>query len=130
MGFKMKGFSPFTSNGDEGLTNDQWAKKMHEKGITLGRDLDEEAERRKEETGSYGGELGQTMDTTDVKIPTDDDPGSGRSKPEELRNDIIELNKSMRRHSDDPVIVAKLRKAKKEIQAELLRIAGDEELSQ
>jgi hypothetical protein len=130
MGFKMKGFTPYTSNGDEGLTNDQWAKKMHEKGITLGRDLDEEAERRKEETGSYGGELGQTMDTTsttNTQTPTDDDPGSGRKKADELRNDIIELNKSMRRHSNDPVIVAKLRKAKKEIQAELLKIAGTPE---
>ena len=123
----MKGFSPYTSNGEEGLTNAEYAKKMHEKGITLGQDIDALKEQQKEETGSYGGELGQTDswvnkggDTT----PSDDDPGSGRSKPEELRNDIIELNKSMRRHSDDPVIVAKLRKAKKEIQAELLKIAG------
>ena len=136
MGFKMKGFSPFTSNGDEELTNDQWAKKLHEKGIMLGQDLDAMRERMKEETGDYGGELGQTTGSTvDHETerlytrPSDDDPGSGRNKVEELRNDIIELNKSMRRHSNDPVVVAKLRKAKKEIQAELLKLAGPEELS-
>ena len=49
--------------------------------------------------------------------PRNDDKPSGRTKIEELKNDLLEINKSIERHSDKPDIVAKLEKAKKEIEA-------------
>ena len=44
------------------------------------------------------------------------DKSFGRSKIEELKNDLIEIDKEIKRLSDKPNVVAKLKKAKKEIQ--------------
>ena len=49
--------------------------------------------------------------------PRNDDKPFGRTKIEELKNDLLEINKSIERHSDKPDVVAKLEKAKKEIEA-------------
>ena len=47
---------------------------------------------------------------------TDGDIVSGRTKKEELKNDLLELDKSIKTHSDKPHIVAKLKKNKKKLQ--------------
>tara|TARA_R110000765_G_scaffold219281_3_gene323502 strand:+ start:191 stop:472 length:282 start_codon:yes stop_codon:yes gene_type:complete len=46
-----------------------------------------------------------------TKAPDDDTDyeGYGRSQLEELKNDVIELKKSIERHSDKPNIVAKMK---------------------
>ena len=53
---------------------------------------------------------------------TDGDEVSGRTKIQELKNDLIEINKSIERHSDNKTIVAKLLESKKELQEALLKI--------
>ena len=51
--------------------------------------------------------------------PRNNDKPSGRTKIEELKNDLLEINKSIERHSNKPNIVAKLEQAKKEIEASI-----------
>jgi len=50
---------------------------------------------------------------------TDGDEVSGRTKLEELKYDLLEMDKSIERHSDKPHIVAKLNASKKKLQAEI-----------
>ena len=50
-------------------------------------------------------------------VVREQDKSFGRSKIEELKNDLIEIDKEIKRLSDKPNIVARLEKAKKEIQA-------------
>jgi|TARA_R110002096_G_scaffold126656_1_gene273922 hypothetical protein len=56
--------------------------------------------------------------------PVDDDTdyeGYGRTQLEEMKNDIVELNKSIKRHSDKPNIVAKFKASIERIQKKIDR---------
>ena len=53
---------------------------------------------------------------------TDGDIVSGRTKKEELKNDLLEINKSIEKHSDKPNIIAKLEQSKKELQAAIAKL--------
>ena len=50
-------------------------------------------------------------------VVREQDKSFGRSKIEELKNDLVEINKEIKRLSDKPNVVARLEKAKKEIEA-------------
>ena len=54
--------------------------------------------------------------------PKEQDPPSGRTKLEELKNDLLEINKSIEKHSDKPNIIAKLEQSKKELQAAIAKL--------
>ena len=53
---------------------------------------------------------------------TDGDEASGRTKLEELKNDLIEIDKSIERHSDKPHIVVKLKENKKDIEIAIAKL--------
>ena len=56
--------------------------------------------------------------------PADDDTdyeGYGRTQLEEMKNDVVELNKSIKRHSDKPHVVAKMKASIKRIQKKIDR---------
>ena len=53
---------------------------------------------------------------------TDGDEVSGRTKIEELKNDLLEMDKSIERHSDKPHIVAKLKASKKKLEAAIAEL--------
>ena len=52
----------------------------------------------------------------------DQDTPSGRTKLEELKNDLLEIDKSIERHSDKPHIIVKLKKSKKEIEVAIAKL--------
>tara|TARA_R110002012_G_scaffold270013_3_gene454249 strand:- start:30 stop:263 length:234 start_codon:yes stop_codon:yes gene_type:complete len=53
---------------------------------------------------------------------TDGDEVSGRTKLEELKNDLLEMNKSIEKHSDKPQIVAKLKISKKKLEVAIAKL--------
>jgi len=59
----------------------------------------------------------QFLEEQNEDVVREQDKSFGRSKIEELRNDLIEIDKEIKRFSDKPNIVARLEKAKKEIKA-------------
>lgn len=54
--------------------------------------------------------------------PVKQDPSSGRTKAQELKNDLVEINKSIKKHSHSKAVLSKLLQSKKEIQQALLKI--------
>ena len=61
----------------------------------------------------------QKQDNPGPNSTTDGDEVSGRTKLEELKHDLLEIDKSIEKHSDKPHIVAKLNASKKKLQAEI-----------
>jgi hypothetical protein len=130
MAFKMGGWKGYSAKKQQENRFKDLEAELDNYNLKKKRELNYEPQSAfKKETRYEGPRNGYPKDYTkkDIQFLKDQnedvvreqDKSFGRGKVEELKNDLIEIDKEIKRLSDKPKVVARLKKAKEEIQAAL-----------